>query len=127
MIQIREDHGQQLPIPENKVIGFADTEEAFQAITGALTCAGYPDSKIAAMHGRDGIELLERLRDVAFFGDWERAVVDAGIAELERGGYSIAVAVADREEAQKVAGLATANGGHSFNYFGKFVNEQLTK
>lgn len=127
MIQPLEDRGQQLPVPEQKAIGFVDTEEQLNAITRALNDAGYSDSKIRVLHGRDGIALLERLRDVAFFGDWERAVADKGIHELQHGHYSIAVGVSDRDEAVRISDIAEAYGGHTFNYFGKWVNEQLTK
>ena len=127
MIQPVKDHGQQLPVPEGKTIGFVDTETQLDAIARALNEAGYPDSAISSLHGRDGIELLERLRDVAFFGDWERAVADKGIAELEEGHYSFAVAVHNRDEALRIADIAEPYGGHSINYFGKWINEQLTK
>ena len=98
-----------------------------QSVRQVLIEAGVPDSKIIAMHGQDGIHLLERLREVSFFGDWERAVADAGITELKEGGYSIAVAVNDRDEALHIANIATPYGAHSFNYFGPLMNEQLTK
>jgi hypothetical protein len=127
MIQPTTNHGQELPIPEGKTIGFVDTEEQLNAITHALNEAGFPDSKITALHGHDGVELLERLRDVAFFGDWERAVADKGIHELQQGHYSFAVAVRDRDEAVRVTDIAEPYGAHSLNYFGKWVNEQLTK
>ncbi len=127
MIQPIKDRGQELPVPEGKTIGFVDTETQLDAITRALNEAGYPDSAITSLHGRDGIDLLERLRDVAFFGDWERAVADKGIAELELGHYSFAVAVKDRDEALRISDLVEPYGGHSMNYFGTWVNEQLTK
>jgi hypothetical protein len=127
MIQPVKDHGQQLPVPVGKTIGFVDTEIQLDAITRALNEAGYPDSAISSLHGHDGIDLLERLRDVAFFGDWERAVADKGIAELEEGHYTFAVAVHNRDEALKIADLVEPYGGHSINYFGNWINEQLTK
>lgn len=127
MVTPTEDHGQELPVPEGKTIGFVDTEAQFDAITRALNDAGYPDSKITALHGPDGIEMLERLRDVAFFGDWERAMADKGIQELQQGHFSFAVAVRDRDDALRVSDIAEPYGGHSFTYFGKWVNEQLTK
>ena len=127
MIQPTQDHGQNLPVPEGKAIGFVDTKEQLDAITRALNDAGFADSKIRVLHGHDGVEMLERLRDVAFFGDWERAVADKGITELERGNYSFAVEVNDRDEAVRISDIAEPFGGHTINYFGKWVNEQLTK
>jgi hypothetical protein len=127
MIEPVKDRGQELPVPEGKTIGFVDTEIQLDAITRALNEAGYPDSAISSLHGSDGVHMLERLRDVAFFGDWERAVADKGIAELEQGHYSFAVAVKNRDEALRIADITEPFGGHSINYFGKWVNEQLTK
>jgi len=127
MVEPTTDHGQRLPIPEKKTIGFVDTEAQFNAITRALNDAGYSDSKITMLHGQDGVEMLQRLRDVSFFGDWERAVADKGVRELEQGHYSFAVEVKDRDDAVRVSNIAEGCGGHTFNYFGKWVNEQLTK
>lgn len=127
MIQPVEDRGQELPVPEGKTIGFVETEGQLDAITHALNEAGYPDSKITVLHGPEGVEMLERLRDVAFFGDWERAVADKGIHELQQGHYSFAVAVNDRDEALRVSDISEPYGGHSLNYFGKWINVQLTK
>ncbi len=85
MILFNKERGQELPIPEGKTIGFVDTEDQLNAITRALNDAGYPDAKIAALHGPEGVEMLERLRDVAFFGDFERAVADKGVHEAPKG------------------------------------------
>ena len=98
MILFNKERGQELPIPEGKTIGFVDTEDQLNAITRALNDAGYPDAKIAALHGPEGVEMLERLRDVAFFGDFERTIADKGVHELQKGHYSLAVAVSDRDE-----------------------------
>ena len=127
MVQPTTYHGQELPIPESRVIGFVDTNEKLQAIAKALNQAGFPDAKIRSLHGPDGIQMLEALRKVAFFGDFERAVIDFGVQELQNGHYSMNVAANDRDEALRVANIAEANGGHSFTYFGKWANEQLTK
>src|ERR1700727_2543017 len=116
MVEPTTDHGQKLPIPEQKAIGFVDSEVELNAITKALNDAGFPDSKIRVLHGHDGVEMLERLRDVAFFGDWERAVADKGITELERGNYSFAVEVNDRDEAVRISDIAEPFGGHTINY-----------
>jgi hypothetical protein len=127
MIEPTTYHGQELPIPESRVIGFVDSNEQLQAIAKALNKAGVPESKIRSLHGPDGIQLLEKLREVLFFGDFERAVTDFGLQQLQNGHYSVSVAVKDRNEALRIANIAQANGGHSFTYFGKWVNEQLTK
>jgi hypothetical protein len=127
MIEPTTYHGQELPVPESRVIGFVDTNEKLQAIAQSLIKAGIPDSKIRSLHGPDGIQMLEGLREVSFFSDFERAVADFGVQELQNGHYSLSVAVKDRDEALRVTNIAEANGGRSFTYFGKWVNEQLTK
>ena len=127
MLEPTRFHGQELPVPESRVIGFADTNEQLQAIAKSLNEAGIPNSKIRSLHGPDGIQLLENLRRTLFFGDFERAVADFGVQELQDGHYSLSVAVKDRDEALRVTNIAEAHGGHSFTYFGKWVNEQLTK
>jgi hypothetical protein len=127
MVEPTTFHGQELPIPESRLIGFVDTNEKLQDIAKSLNQAGYPDSKIRSLHGPDGIQLLEHLRGKHFFGDFERAVADFGVQELKNGHYSVSIAVKDREEALRVANIAQAHGGHTFTYFGKWVNEQLTK
>jgi hypothetical protein len=127
MVEPTKFHGQELPIPESRVIGFVDTNENLQAIAKSLNAAGIPDSKIRSLYGPDGIQMLEALRRTLFFGDFERAVADFGIQQLQDGHYSVSVAVKDRDEALRVTSIAQANGGHSFTYFGKWVNEQLTK
>ncbi|HXY33230.1 MAG TPA: hypothetical protein VEI07_03320 [Planctomycetaceae bacterium] len=127
MLEPTRFHGQELPVPESRVIGFADTNEQLQAIAKSLNEAGIPNSKIRSLHGPDGIQLLENLRRTLFFGDFERAVADFGVQELQDGHYSLSVAVKDRDEALRVTNIAEGHGGHSFTYFGKWVNEQLTK
>ena len=127
MIQPTTYHGQELGVPESRVIGFVDTNEKLKAIAKSLNEAGFPDSKIRSLHGPDGIQMLEHLRSIPFFGDFERAIADFGVQELQNGHYSVSVAVKDRDEALRVTNIAEAHGGHSFTYFGKWANEQLTK
>jgi hypothetical protein len=127
MIEPTPYTGQELPVPESRVIGFVDTDDKLQVIVKNLNAAGIPDSKIRSLHGPDGIQMLEALREVPFFGDFERAVTDFGVQELQNGHYSLSVGVKDRDEAVRVTNIAESNGGHSFTYFGKWVNEQLTK
>lgn len=121
------DVGQELPRPEGRVIGFVNSKPAFDAVAKMLQGEGYSDSQIIALHGDDGIALLERLEDgTFFFADAENKVIKFGIDELRAGHYAIAVEVADREEALRVAQLATDQGAHSFGYFGTWVSERFS-
>ncbi|MEX2173543.1 MAG: hypothetical protein WD872_04220 [Pirellulaceae bacterium] len=121
------DRGQELPAPKGRVIGFVDSKPAFDVVAKMLQGEGYSDSKVIALHGDDGISLLERLQDgTFFFADAETKVINFGIDELRAGHYAIAVEVDDRDEALRVAQLATNQGAHSFGYFGTWVNERFS-
>ena len=73
------DHGQDLDTPQSQAIGFVNTKEQFDAVTEALKTAGYADSKIIALQGEDGIEMLERLQKTFNFGDGEDAIMEFSI------------------------------------------------
>ena len=120
------DLGQTIAAPAGKVIGFLDGKAEFEAFTEAVRAAGYPASKITALYGEDGIQLLERLKNTSFFfGDSEDSVIQLSIRELAQGHYAAAVDVEDHKQAVQIASLAKPHGGHSFSYFGTWVTEQL--
>ena len=121
------DHGQDLPMPEQRAIGFVDTKEQFDAVTQALKSGGYANSTIIALHGEDGIHMLERLKKSFFFGDGEDAVIKFALNELTIGHYALGIEVKDREDALRAVSLSKPHGGHSFGYFGTWVNERLTR
>lgn len=121
------DHGQKLPSPQGKVIGFIDGKAEFEAFAEAARDAGYPAAKITSLYGEDGIHLLERLKENSFFfGDSEDSVIQLSIKELRQGHFAVAVEVADHHQAEQITSLAVPHGGHSFNYFGTWVSEQLS-
>jgi hypothetical protein len=121
------DHGQDLPPPEGRAIGFVDTKEEFEAVTHALNVAGYADSKIIVLQGEEGIVMLQRLQKGFNFGDGEDDVMEFSIQELQAGHYALGVEVEDRASALRVIDLTTPLGAHSFGYFGTWVNERLTR
>ena len=121
------DHGQELARPEGQAIGFVDTKEQFDAVTQALKAAGYADSNIIALQGADGIEMLKRLQKTFNFGDGEDAIMEFSIKELRAGHYALGIEVKDRADALQVASLSEPLGAHSFNYFGTWENERLTR
>ena len=121
------DHGQTLAPPVGKVIGFIDGKAEFEVFSDAVRAAGYPASKVTALHGEDGIHLLERLKKNSFFfGDSEDSIIQLSITELRKGHYAAAVDVADRNQAVQIESLAKPHGGHGFSYFGTWVSEQLS-
>ena len=121
------DHAQELATPVGQAIGFVDTKVQFDAVTQALKAAGYADSKIIALQGEDGGEMLERLQQTFNFGDGEDAVIEFALKELRAGHYALGVEVNDRDGALQVASLSEALGAHSFSYFGTWANERLTR
>ena len=121
------DHGQELATPEGQAIGFVDTKEQFDAVTKALKAAGFAESKIVALKGEDGVDMLERLQETFNFGDGEDAIMEFSIKELQEGHYALGIEAEDRDEAMRVASLAEPLGAHSFSFFGTWVNERLTR
>jgi hypothetical protein len=121
------DHGQELSPPAGRAIGFVDTKEQFEAVTRALTAAGYSDSRIVALRGEDGIDMLTRLQKSFNFGDGEDAIMAFSIEELRAGHYALGIEVHDRAAALRVVDLTKPLGAHSFGYFGTWVNERLTR
>lgn len=75
------DHGQELAPPAGQAIGFVDTKEQFDAVTNALKAAGYAESKIIALKGEDGVDMLERLQETFYFGDGEDAIMELSIKD----------------------------------------------
>jgi hypothetical protein len=82
---------------------------------------------IVALHGEDGIEMLERLERDFNFGDGEDAIRESSIQELQAGHYALGIAVKDRTDALRIAYLSEPLGAHSFSCFGTWVNERLTR
>ncbi|HEX4142175.1 MAG TPA: hypothetical protein VHY91_01385 [Pirellulales bacterium] len=120
------DHGQTLPVPQGRAIGFVDTKEQCEAIVRALNAAGYADSKITILYGDEGVHLLKRLEGF-YFSDAELGLVKFSEQQLRLGHYGLAIEVEDRDEAVRVTNLSTPLGGHSFDYFGTWFNERLTR
>ncbi|HEV2971560.1 MAG TPA: hypothetical protein VGY55_16405 [Pirellulales bacterium] len=122
-----DDHGQKMPAPAGRAIGFVDTQLQCDAVTKALSAAGFAESSVFVLHGEDGIQLLERSENDFFMGDAESDVIQFGIAEIRNGHFALGIEANDRDEAIRATNIATQHGGHHFGYFGAWVNEGLTK
>ncbi|HTU24974.1 MAG TPA: hypothetical protein VMF30_06230 [Pirellulales bacterium] len=120
------DHGQKLPLPQGRAIGFVDSEAACDTIVAALNRAGYDDTKITVLEGDEGLHLVKRLEGF-FFSDAELGLIKFTEQQLRMGHLGLGVEVEDRDEAVRVANLCTPLGGHSFDYFGTWFNERLTR
>lgn len=120
------DQGQILTAPAGKVIGFVDGKNEFEALTDALSVAGYPSTTITSLYSEDGIQLLERLKEHRFFfADSEDSIIALSIKELKLGHYAVAIEVSDHAQAVAIVSLAKPHGGHGFTYFGTWVSETL--
>jgi hypothetical protein len=120
------DSDQEAPPPQGHVIGFVDTRPEYEMVVKTLRDAGYPDSKITVLHGEEGIHILEPDEDAFEFGEAESRMMHNSMIQLRQGHYRIEIAVADREEALRVARLITPQGAHTVGYYGSIVSELLT-
>ncbi len=122
-----KDHGQQLDAPTGKAIGFFDEKSHFDQFAKAVVAANIPPSAISSLAGKDGMQLLERLKNQNFFfGDGEDDTIKLALKELDAGHVTAIVEVADRSQALQVAELASQFEGRGFTHFGTWVNEQLS-
>jgi hypothetical protein len=92
-----------------------------------LKAAGYAESRIVALKGEDGVDMLKRLQETFNFGDGEDAMIGSSIQELQEGHYALGIEAKDRDDAMRIIGLSEPLGAHSFSYFGTWVNERLTR
>jgi len=122
-----KDPEQELPAPEGRLIGFANTKAELDAITDALHSAGCRDSRILVLAGNDGIEHLKNMDEKFFFSDPENLALEFALKELEADHYCLIVEVDDRDSAAALSDMATRFGGHSFRYIGTWVSERFTK
>ena len=66
-----------------------------------------PTRRSLALHGEEGIDMLQRLQKGFNFGDGEDAIMEFSIEELRAGHYVLGVEVEDREAALRVIDLTT--------------------
>jgi hypothetical protein len=114
MVEPIRDEGQTLPYPTGKVLGVVDSQKEFDNVVAGLKNAGFP--KITAVHGDEGVQLLERLEGF-FWGDAEGPVLRRHIDELKRGAFIFAVQTPS-SDAEKVAEVASQHGARFIVHFG---------
>ena len=71
--------------------------------------------------------MLERLKETFNFGDGEDDIMEFAIKELHAGHFALGIEAKDRAGAMRIASLSEPLGAHSFSYFGRWVNERLTR
>ena len=117
------DTGQTLPPPHGKVLGVVDTQKQFDEVVSALKKAGF--DKVTAVHGEDGVNLLERV-DGFFFSDGNERILHRHIAELQAGHLIFAVQTPS-SQAEEVAQVAAENGARFLVHFGFATTTWLVK
>lgn len=114
MAELLSDQGQTLKYPSGRVLGIVDTQGQFDEVVAALKGAGFDE--IVALHGEDGVQLLERV-NTFFFSSLEERVLQRHIEELKEGRFIIAVRTpADRVD--EAVSVASAHGARRLVHFG---------
>ena len=108
------DEGQTLPPPRSKVLGVVNTREQADRVASALNKAGF--GSVTAVHGEDGVNLLERFEGF-FFSDAEQPILQRHIAELKAGRVIIAIPT-ESSRASDAAQIAEEHGAHFLVHFG---------
>lgn len=109
------DQGQTLRYPSGKMLGIVDTQAQFDDVVAALKRAGFEG--ITALHGEDGVQLLERVSNFFFFSDMEDRVLERHIQELGEGHFIIAVQTPS-SRAEEAANVAAEHGARRLVHFG---------
>lgn len=117
---------QQLQTPRGHTIGFIDSIAECDALTAALSEAGFSNTAISVWRDDEGVRLLERMLDGSLWGESAEEILKRGTQELRNGHAVVCIAVRDAEDAGKVAAISTEHGCHSVYHFGVFVDTRLT-
>lgn len=122
-VEIIRDEGQKLPPPTGRVLGIVDSRKQLDEVAAALKQAGF--EKVTAVHGDEGVNLLERF-DGVFWGDAEEPILRRQIDELKKGHGVFAVRTSS-DQAAKVAEIAARHGARFVVHFGCAVVTWLQK
>jgi len=113
-VEPMSDQGQTLGYPSGKVVGVVDTQAQFDEVVAALKKAGFEG--IRALHGADGLQLLDRVNSF-FFNQYEERVLQRHIQELEQGHFIFSVPTSSGR-AQEAANVASEHGARVLVHFG---------
>ncbi len=113
-VEPMSDQGQTLGYPRGKVVGVVDTQGQFDEVVAALKKAGFDG--IQALHGADGLQLLERV-NTFFFNQYEERALQRHIQELEQGHFIFSVPTPS-SRAQEAANVASEDGARFLVHFG---------
>jgi hypothetical protein len=113
-VEPMSDQGQTLRYPRGKVLGIVETQAELDNVIAALKSTGF--GGITALHGEDGVQLLERVNNF-FFSDLEDRVLARHIQELKEGHFIIAVET-PASRAEEASNVASEYGARRLVHFG---------
>jgi len=126
--------------PENRVVAVIETVPQLERADSALLAGGFLESeieiicgqgaadKLRANTGRAGItNIAMRIVEKLGMPDEETQIKNRYADLLEAGDFVVAVKVASDERKEVATRLLKDNGGHSINFFGRYVIETMNK
>lgn len=112
--------------PRRRTIGLISSGEHARVLSDRLIQHGFLEDRVIFLTGPSALPLWEQLIGSDQWGEQAEMLHDQGVGTLKEEGTIFVVDVASNEEAQSVADIAAACGGHSVHYFGDLVDVQLT-
>ncbi len=121
-----KDEGQLLPPLAGMLICVLDTPERVDNVVGELASAGFRDDELILLHGKDGIELVQRVdTEKSYFSDAPKQLFCRDTSVLSQGKYVLGIPVGGGDRAREVADLVRPHGAHGFMHFGTFVDTRF--
>ena len=124
--------------PENRVVGVVNTVTQVERADKALLGGGFLESEIEIIYGQPAAEKLRsnsgragltniamRLVERLGMPDEETQIKSRYADSLESGDFVVAVRVATDERKDIAARILEDNGGHSINFFGRYIIEAI--
>lgn len=112
--------------PRGRTIGLIASGDHTQILYQRLVEHGFPPDQVTLLTGESAVPLWEQFIGSDQWGEQAEMLHDQGLGTLKEGGTVFIVETAKQHEAQHVADIASACGGHSVHYFGTLVDVQLT-
>ena len=132
-----EEKSDFIPYPTNKVVGIIDDARDAQAALHDLREAGFTDSQIRVLTGKEGAHridprgdqhglLAHMLRSTQkALGDYEIQHATRHEEEMLAGHFGIGVAIHDKGDFDKALKILKSHHGHFINFYGALIMEML--
>jgi predicted aspartyl protease len=124
--------------PENRVVGVVNSVPQLERADKALLAGGFLESEIGVICGQPAADKLRantgrtgmtnismRVAEKLGMPDEETQIKNRYADSLEAGDFVVAVKVVTDERKEVATRLLKDNGGHSINFFGRFVIETM--